>query len=107
MSCFSFLLARWILYMFLCEDGVGTVGVDVDGMAHPGVLAVHVLLYIEVHGASWCMGVDVLSTNIYITMLGTYYSTIYNGNSEHFCSQKSIIIVSGEEPKSKSNRTEP
>jgi hypothetical protein len=75
--------------------------------AHPGVLAVHVLLYIEVHGASWCMGVDVLSPNIYITMLGTYYSTIYNGNSEHFCSQKSIIIVSGEEPKSKSNHTEP
>jgi hypothetical protein len=30
---------------------VGTVGVDVDGTAHPGVLAVRVLLYVEVHGA--------------------------------------------------------
>lgn len=82
---------------------VGTVGVDVDGTAHPGGLAVHVLLYVEVHGAwMWTWMCYSLLFTVQCWLLGTVQLqwSILNKS-------KSSIIVSGEEAKSKSNNTEP
>jgi hypothetical protein len=51
-TCVLISFACWMDFVHVSVRGcLGTVGVDVDGTAHPGDLAVHVLLYVEVHGA--------------------------------------------------------